>query len=76
MRPFGQFIRMQRRAAVNRPIDFVVESDRVQLGEIVRRIRVGRSRTNIGTASSPGDAVAAFNPAERRPGKTIVRVHP
>jgi NADPH:quinone reductase-like Zn-dependent oxidoreductase len=57
-------------------IDFVVESDRAQLGEIVQRVRDGRLRTNIGTVASVGDAVAAFNPTQRRPGKTIIRVHP
>jgi NADPH:quinone reductase-like Zn-dependent oxidoreductase len=55
-------------------IDFVVESDRVQLGEIVQRVRDGRLRTNIGTVSTLDDAVAALNPTERRPGKTIIRV--
>ena len=55
-------------------IDFVVESDRAQLGEIVQRVRDGRLRTNIGTVSTLDDAVAALNPIERRPGKTIIRV--
>ncbi|WP_330285175.1 NADP-dependent oxidoreductase [Streptomyces sp. NBC_00588] len=57
-------------------IDFVVESDRAQLGEIVRRVRDGRLRTNIGTVSTLDDAVAAFNPTERVSGKTIIRVRP
>jgi NADPH:quinone reductase-like Zn-dependent oxidoreductase len=57
-------------------IDFVVESDRAQLGEIVQRVRDGRLRTNIGTVSTLGDAVAALNPTERRPGKAIIRVRP
>ena len=57
-------------------VDFVVESDRAQLGEIVQRVRDGRLRTNIGTVSPLDDAVAAFNPTERRPGKTIIRVRP
>jgi NADPH:quinone reductase-like Zn-dependent oxidoreductase len=57
-------------------IDFVVESDRAQLGEIVQRVRDGRLRTNIGTVSTLDDAVAAFNPTERRPGKAIIRVRP
>ena len=56
-------------------IDFVVESDRAQLGEIVERVRDGRLRTNIGTVSTLDDAVAAFNSTERRTGKTIIRVH-
>jgi NADPH:quinone reductase-like Zn-dependent oxidoreductase len=57
-------------------IDFVVEADRAQLGEIVQRVRDGRLRTNIGTVASFDDAVAAFNPTQRRPGKTIIRVRP
>jgi NADPH:quinone reductase-like Zn-dependent oxidoreductase len=55
-------------------VDFVVESDRAQLREIVQRVRDGRLRTNIGTVAPLGDAVAAFNPTERRQGKTIIRV--
>src|SRR5580765_1254360 len=57
-------------------VDFVVESDRAQLSEIVQRVRDGRLRTNIGTVSTLDDAVAAFNPTPRRPGKTIIRVRP
>jgi NADPH:quinone reductase-like Zn-dependent oxidoreductase len=55
-------------------VDFVVESDRAQLTEIVERVRDGRLRTNIGTVSTLDDAITAFNPTERRPGKTIIRV--
>jgi NADPH:quinone reductase-like Zn-dependent oxidoreductase len=57
-------------------VDFVVEADRAQLSEIVQRVRDGRLRTNVGTVSTLDDAVAAFNPTERRPGKTIIRVRP
>jgi NADPH:quinone reductase-like Zn-dependent oxidoreductase len=53
-------------------VDFVVESDRAQLSEIVQRVRDGRLRTNIGNVSTLDDAVAAFNSAERRKGKTII----
>ena len=60
--------------AEGQAIDFVVEADRVQLMEIVERVRDGRLRTNIGTVASLDDAVAAFNPTERRTGKTIIRV--
>jgi hypothetical protein len=52
-------------------IDFVVESNRAQLSEIVQRVRDGRLRTNIGTVAALNDAVGAFNPTERRKGKTI-----
>jgi NADPH:quinone reductase-like Zn-dependent oxidoreductase len=55
-------------------VDFVVESDRAQLGEIVQRVRDGRLRTNIGKVAALDDAVAAFNPTERVEGKTIIRV--
>jgi len=57
-------------------VDFVVESDRAQLREIVERVRDGRLRTNIGTVSALDDAVAALNSTERRLGKTIIRVRP
>jgi NADPH:quinone reductase-like Zn-dependent oxidoreductase len=57
-------------------IDFVVESDRDQLREIVQRVRDGRLRTNIGNVSTLDDAVAAFNPTTRVKGKTIIHVRP
>jgi NADPH:quinone reductase-like Zn-dependent oxidoreductase len=57
-------------------IDFVVESDRGQLGEIVQRVRDGRLQTNIGKVATLDDAVAALNPTERPKGKTIIRVRP
>jgi NADPH:quinone reductase-like Zn-dependent oxidoreductase len=55
-------------------VDFVVESDRAQLAEIVQRVRDGRLRTHIGTIASLDDAVATFNSKERHPGKTIIRL--
>jgi NADPH:quinone reductase-like Zn-dependent oxidoreductase len=67
---------VEARPADGLAVDFVVEADRAQLGEIVQRVRDGRLRTNIGTVSTLGDALAAFNPTERRPGKTIIRVRP
>jgi NADPH:quinone reductase-like Zn-dependent oxidoreductase len=57
-------------------VDFVVESDRAQLSEIVQRVRDGRLRTNIGAVATLDDAVAAFNTPTRRSGKTIIRVRP
>jgi NADPH:quinone reductase-like Zn-dependent oxidoreductase len=57
-------------------VDFVVESDRAQLSEIVQRVRDGRLQTNIGNVSTLDDAVAAFNPTARIKGKTIIRVRP
>jgi NADPH:quinone reductase-like Zn-dependent oxidoreductase len=66
----------EARPADGLAIDFVVEFDRSQLGEIAQRVRDGRLRTNIGTVATLDDAVAALNPTERRRGKTIIRVRP
>jgi NADPH:quinone reductase-like Zn-dependent oxidoreductase len=66
----------EARPADGLAVDFVVEADRAQLGEVVQRVRDGRLRTNIGTVASLDDAVAAFNPTERMQGKTIIRVRP
>ena len=57
-------------------VDFVVESDRGQLREIVQRVRDGRLRTNIGTVVPLDDAVAALTSTERRRGKTVIQVRP
>ena len=66
----------EARPADGLSIDFVVESDRAQLSEIVQRIRAGRLRTNIGNVATLDDAVAALYPTERRIGKTIISVRP
>ena len=66
----------EARPADGLAVDFVVVSDRAQLSEVVRRVRDGRLRTNIGKVSTLDDAFAAFNPIERRKGKTIIRVRP
>ena len=66
----------EARPADGLAVDFVVESDRGQLSEIVQRIRDGQLRTNIGNVASLEDAVAALNPTKRRKGKTIIRVRP
>jgi NADPH:quinone reductase-like Zn-dependent oxidoreductase len=66
----------ETRPAEGLAIDFVVEADRAQLSEIVRRVRDGRLRTNIGKVVALDEAVAAFNPSERVKGKTIIRVRP
>ncbi|HET7028746.1 MAG TPA: NADP-dependent oxidoreductase [Candidatus Limnocylindrales bacterium] len=59
-----------------RAVDFVVESDRAQLTEIVQRVRDGRLRTNIGIVATLADGVAALNPTRRHTGKTVIRVRP
>src|SRR5262247_1298555 len=64
----------QARPADGLAVDFVVESHRAQLSEIVQRVRDERLRTNIGNVSTLDDAIAAFNPTARIKGKTIIRV--
>jgi NADPH:quinone reductase-like Zn-dependent oxidoreductase len=66
----------EARPADGLAIDFVVEADRAQLSQIVRRVRDGRLQTNIGTVATLDDAVAAFNPTERVRGKAIISVRP
>ena len=66
----------EARPAYGPAVDFVVESGRAQLSEIVRRVRDGRLRTNFGIVSTLDDAVAALNPTKRVKGKTIIRVRP
>ena len=67
---------VEARPADGLAIDFVVEADRAQLGEIVERVRDGRLRTNIGTVAPLDDAVATFNSKARHKGKTVIRVRP
>src|SRR5437867_4156006 len=66
----------EARPADGLAVDFVVVSDRAQLSEIVRRVRDGRLRTNIGNVSTLDEAVGIFNSTERRSGKTVIRVRP
>jgi NADPH:quinone reductase-like Zn-dependent oxidoreductase len=78
IRPGGTLVSVvgpvEARPADGLAIDFVVETDRAQLTEIVQRVRDGRLRTNIGDIADLDDAVAALNPIGRRSGKTIIRV--
>jgi NADPH:quinone reductase-like Zn-dependent oxidoreductase len=80
IRPGGTMVSVvgppEARPADGLAVDFVVESDRGQLGEVVQRVRDGRLRTNIGNVSTLGDAVAALNPTHRVVGKTIIRIRP
>jgi NADPH:quinone reductase-like Zn-dependent oxidoreductase len=80
IRPGGTLVTItgptEARPAHGLTVDFVVESDRAQLSEIVRRARDGRLRTNIGKESTLDDAIDAFTRTERVKGKTIIRVRP
>src|SRR6201991_4282962 len=66
----------EARPAHGLTVDFVVVPDRAQLSEIVRRVRDGRLRTNIGIVASLDDAVATLTRTERIKRKTIIRVNP
>jgi NADPH:quinone reductase-like Zn-dependent oxidoreductase len=80
IRPRGTLVTIvgppEARPADGLAIDFVVESDRAQLSEIVQRVRDGRLQTNIANVATLDDAIAALNPAERHTGKTIIRTRP
>jgi NADPH:quinone reductase-like Zn-dependent oxidoreductase len=80
VRPGGTLLSIvgppEARPADGLAVDFVVEADRAQLCEVVRRVRDGRLRTNIGDVATLDDAVAALNPTKRTTGKTIIRVRP
>jgi NADPH:quinone reductase-like Zn-dependent oxidoreductase len=57
-----------------RAVFFVVEPDRAGLTELERRLRDGRLRPPIGAIYPLEDAPAAFDPTNRRSGKTIISV--
>jgi NADPH:quinone reductase-like Zn-dependent oxidoreductase len=80
IRPGGTLVTVvgppEARPADGLAVDFVVESDRGQLIEIVQRVRDGRLRSHIGNVVTLDDAVAAFNSTERLKGKTVIRVRP
>jgi NADPH:quinone reductase-like Zn-dependent oxidoreductase len=56
-----------------RAIFFVVEPDRGRLVALERRLRDGRLRPNVGDVRPLAEAEAAFAPAHRTHGKTIIR---
>jgi NADPH:quinone reductase-like Zn-dependent oxidoreductase len=53
---------------------FVVEPDRAALAELENRLRDGRLRVLVGDTYALDAAPAAFDPANRSPGKPIIRV--
>src|SRR5438105_5213952 len=66
----------EARPADGLAVDFVVESDRAQLSEIVQRVRDGRLRTNIGKVTAPDTAASELNTTDHINGKTIIRIRP
>ncbi|GCA96888.1 NADP-dependent oxidoreductase [Mycolicibacterium sp. NCC-Tsukiji] len=57
-----------------RALFFVVEPDRAQLIEIATRVRDGRLKPIVGAVRPLAEAVAAFAPDKRTPGKTIIQI--
>lgn len=57
-----------------RALFFVVEPDRAQLIEIATRVRDGRLEPIVGAVRPLAEAVAAFAPDKRTPGKTIIQI--
>jgi len=80
IRPGGTLVSITGPAAAHPrdglAIDFVVEADRAQLVEVVKRVEDGRIRANIGQVAAFDDAIAALNPTTRRTGKTVISVRP
>lgn len=57
-----------------RALFFVVEPDRAQLIELATRVRDGRLKPIVGAVRPLAEAVAAFAPDKRTPGKTIIQI--
>jgi NADPH:quinone reductase-like Zn-dependent oxidoreductase len=57
-----------------RAVFFVVEPDRLRLADLAKRLRDGRLKPRIGAVQPLTEAPAAFAPAQRIPGKTIIRI--
>jgi NADPH:quinone reductase-like Zn-dependent oxidoreductase len=57
-----------------RAVFFVVEPDRAGLAALELRLRDGRLRPIVGAVVPLAEAASVFMPANRTPGKTIVRV--
>ena len=57
-----------------RAIYFVVEADSARLTDLATRVRDGRLKPVVGAVLPLAEAPAAFAPANRTPGKTILRV--
>jgi NADPH:quinone reductase-like Zn-dependent oxidoreductase len=78
VRPGGVLVSVvgpvEARPREGRAVDFVVESDRGQLGEVVQRVRDGRLRPNVGLVVPLEHAVPALSSADRPKGKAVVTV--
>ncbi|RDH79412.1 NADP-dependent oxidoreductase [Mycolicibacterium moriokaense] len=57
-----------------RAVFFIVEPDRARLVELERMLRDGHVRPAVGSVFPLAEAAAAFDPAHRTHGKTVIRV--
>jgi NADPH:quinone reductase-like Zn-dependent oxidoreductase len=55
-------------------IFFVVEPDRARLADLAQRLRDGRLKPIVGAVRTLPEALAAFAPGRRTPGKRIIQV--
>ncbi|MFF1359201.1 NADP-dependent oxidoreductase [Streptomyces sp. NPDC058297] len=78
VRPGGTLVTIAQPVTVQpvngRALFFVVEPDRARLADLARRLRDGRLKPVVGSVRPLAEAAAAFAPAKRTPGKTIIRV--
>lgn len=78
VRPGGTLVTIAHpvtlRPADGRAVFFVVEPDRARLADLAARVRDGRLRPVVGTVRPLAEAVAAFTPDKRTPGRTIIQV--
>ncbi|MGW3131803.1 NADP-dependent oxidoreductase [Streptomyces sp. NPDC001076] len=78
VRPGGTLVTIARpvtvRPADGRAVFFVVEPDRARLADLAARLRDGRLKPVVGAVRPLAEAVAAFTPDRRTPGRTIIRV--
>lgn len=78
VRPGGVLVTVAEPPRVQ-PVDaqavfFVVEPDRAGLAALERRLRDGRLRPIVGDVIPLAEAASAFEPANRTPGKPIIRI--
>ncbi|MEV4146054.1 NADP-dependent oxidoreductase [Amycolatopsis sp. NPDC049691] len=78
VRPGGTLVTIAEPPTVwpehGRAVFFVVEPDRVRLGELAQRVRDGRLKPLVGEVLPLAEAPEAFTRRRRVPGKTIIRV--
>ncbi|MFF3907606.1 NADP-dependent oxidoreductase [Streptomyces sp. NPDC001848] len=78
VRPGGTLVTIAHPPTVRpddgRALFFVVEPDRARLADLAQRLRDGRLRVRVGAVRPLAEALAAFSPRQRVPGRTIIRV--